>query len=118
MPLNNRHQETVNKPQEDDYILRLPRIRLPGKIKIFDLYHIMKYGRVLSERGLTKSQRGVVNRVLGIAWRKGLTVGELRRMTDEEILNLEAPGMKIGERSLLIIRTLFGYEDSDKIKSE
>ena len=106
--------ETPRYPQglsvsllEDNPYLRIPR--LTGIHDNVPLGQIMtdEFWGMLNECRLSSEQKSKVTRALYVVSRNSIGrggVGELRTMSDKEILGIH----QIGEISLLIIRHLFG----------
>ena len=118
-PFEIHHQEIMERVIEkwqSDYILRLPRLMVSDETKIWDVMSCEQLSDELYSRGLKKGQVAAVTRVLGVVGK--YTVGELKNMTDKEILESEDFWGSIRERSLLIIRMLFGHEESGNIETE
>lgn len=117
-------QRTIEKvidSLENDPRFLIPKFNFPDETEISDLYRSEELTASLTQAGLTSKQKQLVKIALGAVCCYGrepeklMTVGEIRKMTDKELLLQERGGNKVGKKKLKILRALFGKvpEESD-----
>lgn len=101
------------------YLERVPVVDLPEDTAVTS-HEVRDYLRpLLVARGFTRGQRIAVSRALGktdfAVTDKRLTIGDVRRMSDEEITSLKTEYSDsttyVGQKTLIILRGLFGREE-------
>ena len=93
-----------------DFVERIPRAGVEDGI-LLSSFRLSQEFEILTAV-LDRHQRATISRVLGeagfICLRPGKvyqpTIGEIRQLTDEELLRIEG----VGERTVAILRALFG----------
>ena len=108
-------RETVQKVidySETDPYFQIPKFDFPDELKIIDVYQREELSdllKILKKSGLTPRQRAEVKTALrSVFYKRGgehMTVGEIREMTDKELLG---QGKRMGKKKSIILRRLFG----------
>jgi hypothetical protein len=117
-PPSRKTVEKIINHLKGDYIDLIPRLeQVYDEAELRTFYGDEELFDLLEERGLTPGQKRVVNIALGEIINRHIyppiTVGEVRRMADEELLQSRGRGRNIGPRKLKIIRKLFGKIPED-----
>ena len=122
MSLRERIIESLGGHVQEDprrtytYIDRISKVDLPEETPLINVRSSEELERSLNEAELTKGQRAGISKILSDCnWipdsHKEITIGEIRRMSDEELGNLGSDigrGWRAGDRTKAILRKLFG----------
>jgi len=117
LPYTPPNPETVQKIidcLENDLRFKIPKLEYPEETEIRELYRSEELTASLTQAGLTSKQKRLVRIALGAVCchdrepEKLMTVGEIRKMTNKELLLQGRRGNRVGKKKLKILRAMFG----------